>query len=92
MATRYAGKYRRSPYPQATRMKAFNFLRYLSLRGTFWHLPKDKFSFFTGGDDYFYWGGTCAPHPPYFAHWCDKSFCSPGRVFDDDTPYTKPHN
>ena len=24
MATRYAGKYRRSPYPQATRIKTFN--------------------------------------------------------------------
>ena len=33
MATRYAGKYRRSPYPQATRIKTFNFLWYLSLGG-----------------------------------------------------------
>ena len=31
MTTRYAGKYRRSPCPQATHIKTFNFLRYLSL-------------------------------------------------------------
>ena len=64
MATRYAEKYRRSPYPQATRMKTFNFLRYLSLGGTFLHPPQDKFSFFTEGDDYFYWRGSCPPHTP----------------------------
>ena len=53
MATRYAGKYRRSPYPQPTRIKTFNFLRYLSLGGTFWHPPQDQFSFFAGGTTIF---------------------------------------
>ena len=47
MATRYAGKYRHSPYqyPQATRtgIKTFNFSRYLSQRGTFWHPPRQIF-------------------------------------------------
>ena len=66
MATRYAGKYRRNPYPQATRIKTFNFLRYLSLGGTFWHPPQVKFSFFAVGKTFFTGGGV-APIRPYFA-------------------------
>ena len=49
MATRYAGKYRRSPYPQATRIKTFNFLWYLSLGGKFGHPPTTNFRSLLGG-------------------------------------------
>ena len=69
MATRYAEKYRRSPYPQATRMKTYNFLQYLSLEGGRFGIPLDKFSFFAGEDDYFYWGDMSPPFRSYFAHW-----------------------
>ena len=68
MATRYAGKYRRGPCPQAT-IKTFNFLRYLSLGGRF-GLPQDKFSFFAGGTTIF--TGGVPPILPYFAH-CSQS-------------------
>ena len=46
MATRYAEKYRRSPYPQAARIpvNTFDFLRHLSLRGTCWYPSRTKFS------------------------------------------------
>ena len=64
MATRYAEKYRRSPYPQATRIKTFNFLQYLSLGGDVLASPQDKFSFFAEGDDNFYWGGHVSHSPP----------------------------
>ena len=71
MATRYAGKYRRNPYPQARRLKTFTFLRYLSPGGDVLASPLGLIIFvFYWGDDYFYWGGDMSPHPPpYFAHW-----------------------
>ena len=65
MTTRYAGKYRRSPYPQATRVK-----KRLPSYGTYhWEggilaSPQDTFSFFAGGTIIFT-GGTS---PPYFTH------------------------
>ena len=45
-------------YPQATRIpvKTFDFLRCLSLGGTFWHPSRTTF-FYCWGDDNFYWGG-----------------------------------
>ena len=62
MASRYAGKYRRSPHPQATRIKTFNFL---SLGGTFWHPPRTKFLPLLWGRLFlFLLEETCPPHPP----------------------------
>ena len=56
MATRYAGEYRRSPCPQGTRIKNIQLLTILITGGTCWHPPQDKFSFFAGDDNFFYWG------------------------------------
>ena len=71
MATRHAVKYRRSPYPQATRISVKNIWLYAILstgERTFWHSPQDNFFFFAGVRQ-FLLGGTCPPHsPPYFAH------------------------
>ena len=61
MVTRCAGKYLRSPYPQATRIKTLNFLRYLSLGGGDVLAYPPGFSFFAG--DYFLLRGTCTPIP-----------------------------
>ena len=64
MATRYAGKYRRNPYPQATRMKNI-----LTSYGTyhwgrtFWHPPRTNFLFLRGGGRLFLQGKTCPPPP-----------------------------
>ena len=57
MATRYAAKYCRTPYPQATRIKNIELFAVLITEGGRFGtlLPQDKFSCFAGGDDYFYW-------------------------------------
>ena len=68
MATRYAGKYRRSPYPQATRTKSNQLLTVLNTGGTFWHPPKDKFSFLPGGRRLFLLGGDMSSHPLLTSH------------------------
>ena len=62
MVRRYAGKYRRSPYPQATRIKTLNFLRYLPLGGgdVLASLPTTNFLFLLGGQ-LFLLGEICPP-------------------------------
>ena len=61
MATRYAGKYRRSPYPQATRMKNISLLTVLITGGDVLASPQDKFSFFAGGTTIFTGGDLSSP-------------------------------
>ena len=67
MATRYDGKYRRSPYPQAARI---NIKKHLTSCGTYhWEevlaSPQDNFLSLLGGTTIFT-GRDISP--PYFAH------------------------
>ena len=66
MAIRYAGRYHRSPYQQATRIPVKNILLFAILiiggggGGRFG--ISFRTNFFAGGE-------TCRLHPPYFARW-----------------------
>ena len=50
MATRHAGKYRRSPYPQATSIKNIQLLTVLITGADVLASPPEQFFFFAGGD------------------------------------------
>ena len=64
MVARYGGKFRRSSYPQATRKKTFNFLRYLSLKGGRFGIPPQEIFFSLLGGRLFLPGETYTPIPP----------------------------
>ena len=64
MITRYAGKYRRSPYPQATRTKH----NLLITGGDVLASLLDKSFFLLEGTTIFT-EGTCLPHPPTRIDW-----------------------
>ena len=61
MATRYAGKYRRSAYSQATRIPVKNILLLSFCNAYHWRgrfgIPLRTNFFFAGDDDNFYWEG-----------------------------------
>ena len=65
MATiRYAGKYCCSPHPQATRIKTFNFLWYLSLGEGRFGIPPGQIFFLCWGGRLFLLGGHVLPSLP----------------------------
>ena len=69
MATRYAGKYRRSPYSQAIRIPVKNIWFFaIFITGEDVLASPQEIFFFSVGGRQFLLGGTCPLHSPLTSH------------------------
>ena len=75
MAARYAGKYCRSPYPQAIRIKNIQLLTVLITGENALAYPRTSFFYLLAGRPFLLGEGHVPHPPPYFAHWYRYANC-----------------